>query len=81
VQQGTFSYALSVGACIGGIGSIMGSSANLVSMGISQRYMPDSAPDSHKIVGGDFMKHGFPLLLVLISVASLYQWIAFSVIG
>ncbi|KAF4677085.1 protein kinase [Perkinsus chesapeaki] len=31
-------YALSVGACVGGIGSIMGSSANLVCMAISQRY-------------------------------------------
>ncbi|KAF4706209.1 protein kinase, partial [Perkinsus olseni] len=30
-------YALSVGACVGGIGSIMGSSANLVCVAISQR--------------------------------------------
>ncbi|EER14715.1 pink-eyed dilution protein, putative [Perkinsus marinus ATCC 50983] len=37
------SYALSVGACVGGIGSIMGSSANLVCIAISQRY--STAPD------------------------------------
>ncbi|EER14713.1 pink-eyed dilution protein, putative [Perkinsus marinus ATCC 50983] len=39
----SLSYALSVGACIGGIGSIMGSSANLVCVAISQRY--STAPD------------------------------------
>merc|ERR1719409_422775 len=31
-------WPLSVGACCGGIGSIMGSSANLVCMKISERY-------------------------------------------
>ncbi|KAF4737706.1 protein kinase, partial [Perkinsus olseni] len=41
-------YALSVGACVGGIGSIMGSSANLVCVAISQRYsiVADDPPES-----------------------------------
>merc|ERR1719321_2497603 len=34
----TLCWPLSVGACCGGIGSIMGSSANLVCMAISSRY-------------------------------------------
>ena len=42
-----FSYALSVGACVGGIGSIMGSSANLVAMGISARYLKKDAPEDY----------------------------------
>jgi Na+/H+ antiporter NhaD/arsenite permease-like protein len=34
-------WALSVGACVGGIGSIMGSSANLVAVAVSVRYAQD----------------------------------------
>ena len=74
-------FALSVGACIGGIGSIMGSSANLVAMGISKRYLPASAPDDHQIQGSDFLKHGFPVLLVLTVVAMVYQYLVFSLMG
>jgi Na+/H+ antiporter NhaD/arsenite permease-like protein len=68
-------WALSVGACIGGIGSIMGSSANLVAMSVSQRYSPDRA-----LEGKHFLQHGFPLLVVLLVVATLYQYILFTVI-
>lgn len=44
-------WALSVGACVGGIGSIMGSSANLVSIGVSERYSP-----ANPIKGIHFLK-------------------------
>ncbi|CAD7973466.1 unnamed protein product [Amoebophrya sp. A120] len=74
------SYALSVGACIGGIGSIMGSSANLVAMGICSRYLPADAPLHHKIQGKDFLKYGFPVLLILTAVSSVYQYVIFSVV-
>jgi len=65
-------WALSVGACVGGIGSIMGSSANLVSIGVSERYSP-----GNPIKGKHFFQYGFPLLLVSISIATLYQWVLF----
>jgi len=65
-------WALSVGACVGGIGSIMGSSANLVSIGVSERYSPGSP-----IKGRHFLQYGFPILLVSISIATLYQWVLF----
>ncbi|CAD7958955.1 unnamed protein product [Amoebophrya sp. A25] len=80
ISVGNFSYALSVGACVGGIGSIMGSSANLVAMGISQRYMPADAPANHRIQGRDYLRHGFPPLVVLTLVTSLYHYLVFSVI-
>jgi len=74
-------FALSVGACVGGIGSIMGSSANLVAMGISKRYLGPTAPSHHQIHARDFLKHGFPVLLILTIVASVYHWIVFVVMG
>ena len=61
-------WALSVGACVGGIGSIMGSSANLVALAVSHRYSPDEA-----IEGRHFLRYGLPLLFILTSVASLWQ--------
>ena len=73
-------YALSVGACVGGIGSIMGSSANLVAMGICAKYLPDDCPASHRIEGRDFLKYGFPVLCVLLLVAMVYHWLVFSVL-
>lgn len=65
-------WALSVGACVGGIGSIMGSSANLVSMAVSERYSPDNP-----IRGIDFLKYGFPTLLVITVVGTGYQLLVF----
>ena len=68
------SWALSVGACVGGIGSVMGSSANLVALAVSQRYSPEDA-----IQGKHFLRHGLPLLFILTSIASLWQYVMFSV--
>eukprot|EP00392_Amoebophrya_sp_AT5.2_P017170 g17493.t1 len=81
IEVHKLSYALSVGACVGGIGSIMGSSANLVAMGICERYLPKDAPVGHRIQGRDFLRYGFPTLCVLTAVATLYQWLVFCVVG
>ncbi|CAE8721348.1 unnamed protein product [Polarella glacialis] len=52
-------WPLSCGACIGGIGSIMGSSANLVSMAVSNR---QAQTEDEKIQGVDFLKYGLPTM-------------------
>ena len=67
-------WALSVGACVGGIGSIMGSSANLVALAVSQRYSPEDP-----IRGKHFLRHGLPLLFILTSITSVWQYVMFSV--
>jgi Na+/H+ antiporter NhaD/arsenite permease-like protein len=67
-------YALSVGACVGGIGSIMGSSANLVCISISERYSGDDTP---KVTGSMFLKHGLPVLHVCTILACIYQYFFF----
>jgi Na+/H+ antiporter NhaD/arsenite permease-like protein len=68
------SYALSVGACVGGIGSIMGSSANLVCMSICERYCDENTP---KVEGKMFMQYGLPVLTVCAVIAAAYQYCFF----
>merc|ERR1712194_713753 len=65
-------WPLSIGACVGGIGSIMGSSANLVSLAVSARY---AECEEEKIHGGDFIRYGFPNLLALTAIATV--WLLF----
>merc|ERR1712050_536964 len=67
-------WPLSVGACVGGIGSIMGSSANLVSMAVSNR---QAETEEEKIQGSDFLKYGLPTMIVAISICMVWQIIIF----
>jgi len=71
-------WPLSIGACCGGIGSIMGSSANLVCMAVSNRY---SVKDEDKIQGSDFLKYGFPTLLILMVFATVWLFFLFLWVG
>mmetsp|Transcript_20650 Transcript_20650/g.57559 ORF Transcript_20650/g.57559 Transcript_20650/m.57559 type:complete len:803 (+) Transcript_20650:102-2510(+) len=68
-------WPLSIGACAGGIGSIMGSSANLVCMAISGR---NAENEEDKVQGSDFIKHGFPVLLVLMVLSNI--WLFFVLV-
>lgn len=66
-------WALSVGACVGGIGSVMGSSANIVCLGVSERYSP-----ANPVKGKHFLQYGFPLLILTIGIATAYQQVVFT---
>jgi len=70
-------WALSVGACVGGIGSIMGSSANLVCIAVSERY---TKIEEHRVVGKHFLQHGFWVLMMITPLEMIYQWFVFCVI-
>lgn len=77
-DPGVMAWPLSVGACVGGIGSIMGSSANLVSMAVSKR---QHEIPGEEIVGGDFLRHGLPTMIVVITICMFWQILLFVVIG
>lgn len=70
-------WSLSVGACVGGIGSIMGSSTNLTAVAISERY--GKQPED-KVLGSHFLRYGFPLLVLLTTIAMFYHWFVFLVL-
>ncbi len=65
-------YCLSVGAAMGGNGSLIGSSANLVTAGISERA-------GYSITYGYFLKKGAPSVLITVALATLWLLIRFPV--
>lgn len=64
-------WALSLGACLGGNGTLVGASANVVLSGISKR-------DGHEITFGSYFKIGFPLMIMSIIVSTAYLVIMYE---
>lgn len=61
-------YCLSVGAAMGGNGSLIGASANMVTAGIAERA-------GYPITYAYFLRKGFPALLITVGLATL--WLIF----
>ena len=70
----TLFYCLSVGSALGGNGSLIGASANMVTAGIAERA-------GHPITYAYFFRKGFPALLVTVSLATLWLLLRFLVLG
>jgi len=60
-------WSLSLGACLGGNGSLVGASANVIVAGFADRA-------GQRISFVKFLKFGFPLMLCTIAIASVYAW-------
>lgn len=58
-------WALSLGACLGGNGTLIGASANLVVAGLAER-----AGTQFRFI--DYLKPAFPLMLISIVISHLY---------
>jgi len=63
-------WALAMGACLGGNGTLIGASANVVVAGIAEKY-----GDHINFV--DYLKIGFPLMLVSIVLSTAYLYLFF----
>ncbi|CAA9581167.1 MAG: Na+/H+ antiporter NhaD and related arsenite permeases [uncultured Thermomicrobiales bacterium] len=63
-------WALALGACLGGNGSLVGASANVVAVGISERR-------GQPIGFWGFTRVGLPFTLATLVVASLYVWLRY----
>jgi Na+/H+ antiporter NhaD/arsenite permease-like protein len=63
-------YALSVGSAMGGNGSLIGASANMVTAGISERA-------GHPISYAYFLKKGLPALFITVALATIWIFIRF----
>ncbi|NOR73473.1 MAG: hypothetical protein GQ467_06355 [Mariprofundaceae bacterium] len=63
-------WALALGACLGGNGSLIGASANLIVAGFAQRA-------GHPIMFLQFMKHAFGLMLISIAIAHIYLYLRY----
>ncbi|TBL76042.1 ArsB/NhaD family transporter [Paenibacillus thalictri] len=58
-------WSLALGACLGGNGTLVGASANLIVAGLAGK-------EGHPIRFAKFLKIGFPLMLLSIVLSSLY---------
>lgn len=66
-------WAVSLGACIGGIGTLIGASANVVLAGISGKY-------GHPISFMEYTKVGFPMMIVFTAIACVYLVLRFCIL-
>jgi len=58
-------WALALGACLGGNGSLVGASANIIVAG-----MVEKTP--YKITFSKFIKVGFPIMIITVIIATIY---------
>jgi len=67
-------WALAFGACLGGNGTLVGASANIVTAGIAGRY-------GYKIDFVDFMKVGMPVMFISLAFASAWCLVVYDAGG
>ncbi|MEL7655255.1 MAG: ArsB/NhaD family transporter [Bacillota bacterium] len=65
-------WALSLGACLGGNGTAIGASANVVAIGIAER-------EGYRITFGHYFKIAFPMMLLSLTIATVYVLIAYLI--
>ena len=66
-------WALSIGACFGGNGTIIGAAANIIVAGFTQK-------TKYPLRFKEYVKIGFPLMLVSVILASAYLYFRFFII-
>ncbi len=67
-------WAVSLGACLGGNGTLIGASANVVLSDISNK-------NGYPISFIDYTKVGFPIMLITVFIAGIYMIVRYSTIG
>jgi len=67
-------WSLALGACLGGNGTAIGASANVIVVGIAER---SGFPISFK----KFMLYGMPLMIQTVIISMLYVWLRYYVLN
>lgn len=65
-------WAISLGACLGGNGTIIGASANVVLTGISAKH-------GHPISFGQFLRLGFPTMILSVVLSTVYLVVRYGI--
>ena len=66
-----FWWALSLGACLGGNGTLIGASANVVLSGISNK-------NGYPITFMSYLKVGFPMMILSVAISMVYLLLRFA---
>ncbi|MDA8388661.1 MAG: ArsB/NhaD family transporter [Nitrospiraceae bacterium] len=67
-------WSLALGACLGGNGTAIGASANVIVVGMSEKM-------GRKITFKRFLLYGMPLMIMTVAVATVYVWIRYYLLG
>ncbi len=65
-------WSLALGACLGGNGTAIGASANVIVVGMSEKL-------GSRISFGKFMLYGMPLMVMTVVVATVYVWVRYYI--
>ena len=65
-------WSLALGACLGGNGSAIGASANVIVVGMSEKA-------GKKISVMKFMAYGMPIMIVTVMISTVYVWLRYYV--
>lgn len=66
-------WSLALGACLGGNGTAIGASANVIVVGMSEKA-------GKKISFIKFMAYGMPLMIMTVVIATIYVWLRYYVL-
>jgi len=65
-------WSLALGACLGGNGTAIGASANVIVVGMSEKA-------GKRISFGKFMLYGMPLMIMTVIISTIYVWLRYYV--
>ena len=74
IELGPLIWALAFGACLGGNGTLIGASANVVTAGMSEEA-------GYPISFNEFFRAGFPVMIISTAIVSLYMILVYVVGG
>ncbi len=63
-------WSLALGACLGGNGSAIGASANVIVVGMSEKA-------GRKITFARFLTYGLPVMILTVAIATAYVWLRY----
>jgi len=66
-------WSLALGACLGGNGSAIGASANVIVVGMAET--------GHKISFMKFMAYGVPIMFITVFISMIYVWVRYYILG
>jgi Na+/H+ antiporter NhaD/arsenite permease-like protein len=70
MEVGPLWWALALGACLGGNGTMVGASANVIVGGLLEKH-------GHRLSFIQYMKIGFPIMLVSVAISTVYMIVVY----
>lgn len=67
-------WSLALGACLGGNGSAIGASANVIVVGMSEK-------TGRRVSFMKFAMYGLPIMVMTVAIATAYVWIRYYIVG